>query len=185
MPSCENRPCRVAMTALLHYDILGPPAGIILESPDIGGTRRQNLDAAIAEPNCRGCHEFLDPFGLALEHFDALGEYRTTEREQPVDASGTLRYGLAWTEEHSFEAWADLAPRLAESCDVAVAFALGYYAFAQRLAGQEPAPNISDDNLRDDLEEEDARRVVRTFMLERRHIASLPVAMAQSEAYLR
>jgi hypothetical protein len=35
----------------------------------------------------------MDPLGLALENFNALGLYRTQELDQPVDATGTLMTG--------------------------------------------------------------------------------------------
>jgi hypothetical protein len=35
----------------------------------------------------------MDPLGLALENFNALGRWRDTERAAPVDASGTLITG--------------------------------------------------------------------------------------------
>ena len=42
---------------------------------------------------CSSCHNRLDPLGLALENYDALGRYRTSEAEAEVDASGTLITG--------------------------------------------------------------------------------------------
>ena len=35
----------------------------------------------------------LDPIGLAMENFNALGLYRDKEFNQPIDASGTLITG--------------------------------------------------------------------------------------------
>jgi hypothetical protein len=35
----------------------------------------------------------MDPLGLALENFNALGAWRDTEHDQPIDASGTLLTG--------------------------------------------------------------------------------------------
>jgi hypothetical protein len=32
----------------------------------------------------------MDPIGLALENFDEVGRFRTTENGQPIDASGQL-----------------------------------------------------------------------------------------------
>ena len=44
-------------------------------------------------PDCRGCHARMDPIGLGLENFDALGRYRTTEHGKPIDAAGVLLTG--------------------------------------------------------------------------------------------
>jgi hypothetical protein len=42
---------------------------------------------------CASCHNFMDPVGFALENFDAVGRWRTTEEGRPVDASGGLPDG--------------------------------------------------------------------------------------------
>lgn len=42
-------------------------------------------------PACAGCHNALDPIGLALEHFDAVGQYRAQyENGLAIDAVGEL-----------------------------------------------------------------------------------------------
>ena len=39
----------------------------------------------------------IDPAGFALEHFDAIGRYRTVDESfNPIDASGTLPDGTAF-----------------------------------------------------------------------------------------
>jgi hypothetical protein len=45
---------------------------------------------------CASCHARMDPLGLALENFNALGIWRETERKQPIDASGQLLSGQAF-----------------------------------------------------------------------------------------
>ena len=42
---------------------------------------------------CSSCHSRMDPLGLALENFNALGTWRETERGEPIDASGQLITG--------------------------------------------------------------------------------------------
>ena len=42
---------------------------------------------------CASCHARMDPLGLALENFNALGMWRTEEKGSPIDASGTLITG--------------------------------------------------------------------------------------------
>jgi Protein of unknown function (DUF1585) len=39
----------------------------------------------------------MDPLGLALEHFNALGRWRDKERGQPIDSSGILITGEKFT----------------------------------------------------------------------------------------
>jgi hypothetical protein len=45
---------------------------------------------------CASCHARMDPLGLALENFNALGMWRETERKQPIDASGRLLSGQSF-----------------------------------------------------------------------------------------
>jgi hypothetical protein len=45
-------------------------------------------------PACASCHKTLDPIGLGLENFDAIGRYRTNYANgDPIDASGVLPDG--------------------------------------------------------------------------------------------
>ena len=39
---------------------------------------------------CRSCHLKIDPWGIALENFDAIGSWRTHVGDQPVDATSVL-----------------------------------------------------------------------------------------------
>jgi hypothetical protein len=56
-------------------------------------TMREAMEAHRSDPLCHSCHSRMDPLGLALEHFNALGLWRDTERDQPIDASGQLITG--------------------------------------------------------------------------------------------
>jgi hypothetical protein len=54
---------------------------------------RERLEVHRRNPACAGCHRMIDPAGLALENFDAVGAWRTRDggtRGTPVDASGQL-----------------------------------------------------------------------------------------------
>ena len=54
---------------------------------------RERLEAHRANPVCAVCHAPMDPLGFALENFDAIGMWRTTDAGTPIDASGTLPDG--------------------------------------------------------------------------------------------
>jgi hypothetical protein len=59
---------------------------------------RQRLEAHRASPICASCHANLDPYGLALENFDAIGQYRATyPGGDVIDASTSLADGTAFT----------------------------------------------------------------------------------------
>ena len=53
-------------------------------------TVRQRLTAHATEATCSGCHKIMDPIGLALENFDTIGGYRTSENGAAIDAAGEL-----------------------------------------------------------------------------------------------
>jgi hypothetical protein len=55
---------------------------------------RERLAQHRANALCAGCHSMMDPIGLALENFDAIGKWRTrNESSQPIDASAVLPDG--------------------------------------------------------------------------------------------
>ena len=58
-----------------------------------GMTMRQMFEMHRDETRCAVCHDRIDPIGFGLENFDAIGRWRETENEQPVDATGTLPSG--------------------------------------------------------------------------------------------
>jgi hypothetical protein len=71
-----------------------PPPGVVSEIPfDPTWTTRQRLEQMRSDPTCGECHVQFDPLGLALEHFDPIGQYRETENGLPIDTSGALEDG--------------------------------------------------------------------------------------------
>ncbi len=58
-------------------------------------TVRERLEKHRENPSCKGCHGVMDPLGFALENFDAIGGWRTKDRETatPIDSSGQLADG--------------------------------------------------------------------------------------------
>jgi hypothetical protein len=58
---------------------------------------RAELERHRADPNCSACHALIDPLGFGLESFDAIGRFRDSENSQPIDTSGELLDGTAFT----------------------------------------------------------------------------------------
>jgi hypothetical protein len=54
------------------------------------GTVRGRLLDHMQNVGCAGCHRRTDPPGLALEHFDGLGQLRTTENGATIDVSAGI-----------------------------------------------------------------------------------------------
>ena len=59
-------------------------------------TVREMMALHRSKPLCASCHSRMDPLGLALDHFNAIGMFREKERQQPIDASGTLLSGKSF-----------------------------------------------------------------------------------------
>jgi len=81
-----------------------PPAVVppLNESAERGGkilSMRERMEEHRANPVCANCHKLMDPIGLSLENFDAVGAWRArdgdsvTEQGTPIDANGQLLDG--------------------------------------------------------------------------------------------
>ncbi len=89
-----------------------PPADVpaLEENHDAEAPRsvRERLEQHRANPVCASCHARMDPLGFALENFDGIGRWRTSDGGVPLDTSATLPDGTA------FDGPADLRARLAD-----------------------------------------------------------------------
>ena len=70
-----------------------PPGVPELEKGELVGTLRQQLEQHRANAACASCHKLMDPMGLALENYNAVGLWRTQDRGSDIDASGELPSG--------------------------------------------------------------------------------------------
>src|SRR5499427_4666829 len=81
-----------------------PPANVppLNENPQREGkvlSMRERMEEHRANPVCANCHKLMDPIGLSLENFDAVGAWRTRDGDTvrnmgtPIDASGQLLDG--------------------------------------------------------------------------------------------
>jgi len=61
-------------------------------------TMREQMEIHRKNPDCRGCHSRMDPIGLGLENFNALGQFRTQENGKPIDTAGKLLTGEKFTD---------------------------------------------------------------------------------------
>jgi hypothetical protein len=103
--SYPNRTSPVLRGAWVLDRIIGtpptpPPPGVEADLSAKAGeaprTVRARLEQHRDNATCRQCHGVIDPMGLALENFDGVGRYRTTDRQAenaPIDASTVLPSG--------------------------------------------------------------------------------------------
>jgi hypothetical protein len=54
---------------------------------------RETLEMHRNSPSCMGCHSRMDPLGLAMENFNAMGAWREQELGLPIDSAGKLVSG--------------------------------------------------------------------------------------------
>jgi hypothetical protein len=54
---------------------------------------REKMEAHRANPVCASCHKIMDPIGLTLENFDAVGAWRSEDGGSPIDAKTDLADG--------------------------------------------------------------------------------------------
>jgi hypothetical protein len=95
---------------ILGDKLPNPPKGVPVlpdEAPE-GLSERQLIERHSRDANCAGCHRRIDPFGFALEGFDAIGRAREadTRTELPggkeVDGLAGLRDYLAGERREDF-----------------------------------------------------------------------------------
>ncbi|MEO8308253.1 MAG: DUF1592 domain-containing protein [Pseudomonadota bacterium] len=104
LTSYGNRTAPVLRGAYVLERITGtppkaPPPGVEAlpeRGPDGRAmTVRERLELHRTNASCNACHGIMDPLGFALENFDAVGTWRTVDREAiaPVDAGATMPDG--------------------------------------------------------------------------------------------
>ena len=106
--SAPNRTSPVTRGAWILENLLGSPPP--LPPPDVPAfpeaqsgqgisqkpsTVRDRMVQHRANPTCRSCHQIMDPIGLALENFDGVGRWRTSDSGIAIDAGGQLVDGTS------------------------------------------------------------------------------------------
>lgn len=82
--------------------------------PDVPALKDNTVDGRLSvreriaehrtNPNCAACHNLMDPIGLSLERFDAVGRRRSVEGTTAIDASGGLPDGSTFADVDGLEA---------------------------------------------------------------------------------
>lgn len=96
---------------LLCVIIPPPPPKIPMLVPNdqaMPTSTRERLEAHRRKGStCNGCHQYMDPLGLAFEHYDAVGRWRDTDLGAAIDVTGQIP-----TTDISFDGAIDLATKL-------------------------------------------------------------------------
>jgi hypothetical protein len=82
-----------------------PPDVPALKDNTVDGrlSGRQRLAEHRSNAICASCHNLIDPVGLSLEKFDAVGRRRALEDGAPIDASGGLPDGSRFADVDGLE----------------------------------------------------------------------------------
>jgi hypothetical protein len=89
---CQDIPAPPANVPKLDDPAATPPAELQSENVRVRLEAHRQMD-----PACNACHTLLDPIGLGLENYDAIGQYRTQYANgDQIDASGQLPTGQAF-----------------------------------------------------------------------------------------
>ena len=171
--SYATRTSPVLRGAWVLENLLGtpppPPPPDIPDLEDVSVAAGLPVRARLAEHRanaaCAVCHDRIDPLGLALEGYDAVGRVRLLERDRPVDTTGGFPGG------EKLGGVADLEAALLERPDLfatALAEKLLIYALGRGLTPHD-APAV--------------RRVVRAAAADGWRSAALLTAVAESGAF--
>jgi hypothetical protein len=106
-----------------------PPPNIVVAPPTVDPrlSTRERFAQHTADPECSGCHSYMDPVGFAFEHYDATGRWRDIDGGMPVDSSGMLDRTDV---DGPLTGVADLAQRLTGSAEVRSCVATQWFRYA-------------------------------------------------------
>ena len=129
----------------LSRNVLGralkpPPMAVEFkdEKFDPSLTMREKVTELTKTANCMGCHATINPLGFSLENYDAVGRWRTTDQNKPVDAAS--EYTTAEGEVIKFNGARDVARHTAENATAQRGFVrqLFHYTIKQTPAAYGP-----------------------------------------------
>ena len=102
---------------LLCETIPAPPPNVndtMLPQPTSSATARDRVAPRLASGYCGACHKRMEPFGLSLENFDAVGKFRAQEGGAIIDASGKFDDGSTFADGAELSAKVAKDPRFAQ-----------------------------------------------------------------------
>ncbi len=90
-------------------------------------TARERLSPLLTNGQCKSCHTFINPLGLALENFDAAGQWRDQENGVRIDPSGAVDLDEV---EHTFDSPGRAIELVAGAAQAQSCYGLQLYRFA-------------------------------------------------------
>jgi len=116
------------LTRLLCGVLPDPPNNVPPPQPPTAGlTTRQRFIQHDQNSCTGGCHSAMDPIGFGYEHYDGIGQFRTTDQSLPVDSSGSITLD---GQTHTFPDALALTNLLTASAQVQTCFATQWMRYA-------------------------------------------------------
>lgn len=108
--------------SLLGRSLRPPPEAVSPLAPDLhpGLSTRERIALQTSPQMCQACHAMINPLGFSLEHFDAVGRFRSEEKGKLIDAAGG--YHTRAGADVKFSGVRELASFLASSEETHTAF---------------------------------------------------------------
>lgn len=148
---------RFVRQVLLCGTIPPPPPDVsTVFPPSSAPTLRERVAQHLMNDGCASCHSLMDPIGLGLENFDAIGGWRDTENGATIDPSGEV-------DEVLFTDGADLGRVVADHPDLGQCITRNFFRYA--VGETESGPHFGEiGDITDVLEESGYR--LRVMMAE-------------------
>ncbi len=126
-------------------------------------TTRERVTLQTRPASCMTCHHVINPLGFTLERFDAVGRYRDTEQDKPIDDAGEYQppEGPAVT----LMGARDLAEFLASNQEVSAAFTEQLFHYFVQQSLQAYGPQVEE-------------RLTKSFINNDYHIRKLAIEVA-------
>lgn len=90
----QNNSSPIHRGVFLTRNIVGralkaPPVAVAFIDADFPAnlSMREKIVELTRPQACQGCHSVINPLGFSLEHYDAVGKFRTRENGKPVNAA--------------------------------------------------------------------------------------------------
>jgi hypothetical protein len=148
-----------------------PPAAFMFDptqiTPDM--TEREKFTVHTKSSTCAACHNLFDGIGFALENYDPVGHFQTTEVNKPIDPSGSAPLPTGGT--LMFSNFIDLLKQVTSSPDLGSCYASQYL----RYTTGRNTPEISQCEL---------QTLANAFGAAGNTIDSLPAAIASLPSFI-
>lgn len=74
---------------IVGRSLRAPPVAVAFNEADFAPnlSMREKVAQLTRPQACQGCHSVINPLGFSLEHYDAVGRFRTKEAGQTIDAT--------------------------------------------------------------------------------------------------